>query len=566
MEISFNEFEQYIEDKILKRALSYFKNNKVNEPIETGVGEYEAVVEGTEDYIVKLVIKNDTIVEHVCTCPYDWGPFCKHVVAVIFYLQQDRLNLKKNKKIEKSAIPAVRKKRKTLADKVNEMLENTSHDDLKQFIRAKAEEDRGFRNQFLASFAQYNASESKSFYADQVKSILSSVSGEYGFIGYSSSGFIYSEINKLLESAQNKFDRGNYKSAIFISAAIMEEMVKAVNYGDDSSGCLSFGIESSFKLLEKIGTVQPDESIRKMLLEYCLKAYNNNIFGDWDWHLGCFHIASLLLKTEAEIESFFSLIDHSEVSEYSLEEMQEIRYNVLLKHKSASEATEYLEANLSNSKLRHIAIEDALKMELYEKAIRIASDGIKYDQKDRPGLIHEWNDWLLKIVTKQKNTEKIIEYARLLYIGNFRPKQDYYQILKENVVPEKWFSFVNKLAEDVKKSSSWDCDGLLAKIYINEEWWDRLLDYVRNNPNFSTIDAYREYLIGDCCDEIIELYAIVIKDYMENNMGRGHYQNICRYIRQMNKLNGRNQVNELLAYLRKKYPKRKALLEELNMI
>lgn len=566
MEISFNEFEQYIEDKILKRGLSYFKNNKVNQPIETGIGEYEATVEGTEDYTVKLVIKKDMILEHVCNCPYDMGPFCKHVVAVIFYLQQDQLNLKKNPLPKTSAIPTAKKKRKTLADKVIEMLENASHDDLKQFIRTKAEEDRGFRNLFLAYFAQYNTSELKSFYVSQVRSIVGSASDRYGFVSHSSSRYVYSEVNNLLESAQNQFDRGNYKSVFFICTAIMEEMVKAVNYGDDSSGYLSFGIDSSFDLLVRIGTIQLDEPIRKLLLDYCLKIYDNNTFGSWDWHLGCLNIASSLLKTEAEIERFFTLIDHSEVSEYSLEEMQEIRYNVLLKYKGVSQATEYLEAHISNSKLRCIAIEDALKTESYEKAIRIAADGIQYDKKDRPGLVIGWYDWLLKIAQKQNNTEKIVEYARFLFVENFRSTQDYYQILKENTATEKWFSFVNELTKDLKKSNSWDRGGLLAGIYIKEEWWDRLLVYVQNAPDFCTIDTYVEYLIGDYSDEIIDLYAVAVKKYMEDNIGRGHYQNICRYIRRMIKLGGRDNANELLAYLRKEYPKRKALLEELNMI
>ncbi|MBN2596578.1 MAG: hypothetical protein JXR82_07295 [Marinifilaceae bacterium] len=456
MEISFNEFEQYIDDKILKRGLSYFKNNKVNQPIETGIGEYEATVEGTEDYTVKLVIKNDMILEHVCNCPYDMGPFCKHVVAVIFYLQQDQLNLKRNPLTKASEIPAVKKKRKTLADKVIAMLENASHDDLKQFIQIKAEEDRGFRNQLLAYFAQYNTSESKSFYVNQVRSIVSSASDRYGFVSHSSSRDVYYEVNNLLESAQKQMDRGNYKSTFFICTAIMEEMVKAVNYGDDSSGYLSFGIDSSFDLLVRIGTLQQDESIRKLLLDYCLKTYENNTFGGWDWHLGCLNIASSLLKTEAEVESFFALTDHSEVSEYSLEEMQAIKYNVLLKCKGESQVAEYLEAHISNSKLRCIAIENALKTELYEKAIGIAMDGIKYDKKDRPGLVVEWYDWLLRIAQKQNDTEKIIEYARFLFMKNFRSTQDYYQILKENITPEKWFSFVNELAKDLKKSSRWD--------------------------------------------------------------------------------------------------------------
>lgn len=36
-------------------------------------------------------VSDNTIVEHLCNCPYDYGPVCKHLVAVIFYLEQDCL-------------------------------------------------------------------------------------------------------------------------------------------------------------------------------------------------------------------------------------------------------------------------------------------------------------------------------------------------------------------------------------------------------------------------------------------------------------------------------------------
>ena len=98
MQIPFNQFEQYISDTILKRGLSYFKNGRVQEPAEIRPGEYEAIVEGSVDYTVRLTIKKGIITGFVCDCPYDMGPVCKHVAAVILYLQQDELDLKTKKK------------------------------------------------------------------------------------------------------------------------------------------------------------------------------------------------------------------------------------------------------------------------------------------------------------------------------------------------------------------------------------------------------------------------------------------------------------------------------------
>ena len=63
MQIPINQFEQYIDETILKRGLSYFKKGYVSEPEEITAGVYEAIVAGTEDYTVELKIKNDIVVE-----------------------------------------------------------------------------------------------------------------------------------------------------------------------------------------------------------------------------------------------------------------------------------------------------------------------------------------------------------------------------------------------------------------------------------------------------------------------------------------------------------------------
>ena len=115
MQIPLNQFEQYIDETILKRGLQYFKNGHVHEPEEISPGEYEAIVEGTDDYTVQLTLKNGIVTEYVCDCPYDMGPVCKHVAAVIFYLQQDELELNKKTKRTKTNQASNPAKRKTIA-------------------------------------------------------------------------------------------------------------------------------------------------------------------------------------------------------------------------------------------------------------------------------------------------------------------------------------------------------------------------------------------------------------------------------------------------------------------
>lgn len=566
MQIPLTQFEQYIDETILKRGLRYFKNGQVHEPEEISPGVYEAIVEGTEDYTVQLTLKNGMITEYVCDCPYDFGPVCKHVAAVIFYLQQDELELGNKTKRAKTSQTSKPAKRKTVAEQVDELLEKATHDELKQFVREQVSQNAQFRNLFLSSFAQHNSNESKELYVKQVKSILKTASERDGFIDWSASRLVGKAVDNLLESARKQIESCNYKSAVFICTAVMEQMTEALQYADDSNGEIGGRIDAAYEMLYNIAQEQSSEEIRKLIIEYCFTSFDKQIYSGWDWHIGILRLAALLLKTEEETERIFKQIDKAQRSDYEIERAQNIKYEILLKTKGENAAKKYLEQNITNSKLRRVAIQKALEKRDFEKAASLAENGVSYDLKDRPGLAKEWYDWLLKIAQAQNDSEKIIEYARLLFIDNFRNEQDYYMIMKQQVKPEEWNAFVEAVIQDITTKKRWLDIGLIASIFIKEEWWNRLLELVKKSPDLNTIDRYEKHLSKNYSKEIIELYANGILNYMKNSMGRDHYQNACRYIRKIIKMGGRDKANGIISYLRAEYPKRKALMEELDKI
>lgn len=566
MQIPLTQFEQYIDETILKRGFQYFKKGHVHEPEEISPGVYEAIVEGSEDYTVQLTLKNGIITEHVCDCPYDFGPVCKHVAAVIFYLQQDELELNKKTKRAKTNQTSKPAKRKTVAEQVDELLEKATYEELKQFVREQASQNVSFRNLFLSSFAQHNSDESKELYVKQVKSILKTASDRDGYIDWSASRLVGNTIDNFLESARKQMDNRNYKSAVFICTAVMEQMTEALQYADDSNGDIGGRIDAAYEMLYNIAQEQSSEEIRKLIIEYCFTSFDKQIYSGWDWHIGILRLAALLLKTEEETERIFKQIDKAQRSDYEREEAQSIKYDILLKTKGENAAEKYLQQNITNSNLRREAIQKALGKRDFEKAASLAEDGVSYDLKDRPGLAKEWYDWLLKIAQAQNDSEKIIEYARWLFIDNFRNEQDYYKILKQQVKPEEWNEFVEALIQDITTKKRWPDTGLIASIFIKEEWWDRLLELVKKSPDLNTIDHYEKYLSKNYSKEIVELYANGILNYMKNSMGRDHYQNACSYIRKIIKMGGRDKANEIISYLRTEYPKRKALMEELDKV
>ena len=570
MEIPLSHFEEYIDEPILKRGLSYFKNGFVHEPEEIRPGDYEAVVEGSEDYTVKLSIRNRVITEHSCDCSYDMGPVCKHVAAVIFYLEQEKLGLTQNTKKGSSkkakASSSKPSKRKTLAQQVDDLLGKVTHDELILFVRNQAANDSLFRDSLLASFAQYNPNESKALYAKQVKTLIKVARGKYGFLDSSGAEYVSNELSSMLGLANHYIRKGNHKSAFFICTAIMDELISALEYADDMDGHLTDTIYDAFDTLATIAQEDPPEEVRKLIFKYCLTSFSKRSFSGWDWHLNFLHLAAYMLSTDSEMEELFKRIAAiPKSSEYEVKKAQEIQYDVLLKRKGESVAQKYLEQNIDNPSFRARAIQDALDQKDYEKATALANEGIEQDS-GYPGLVASWYDWLLKIAESQNDTERIILYARYLLLKSHNPKRDYYQILKEIVPTEEWTNLVEAIVQEAMERKPYYRTDLVASIFIREEWWSRLLDLVKKEYTLDQLAKYEKLLAQHFPSELADLYAERIIRYIENHAGRSHYRTACKYIRRMIKLGAREKADEVISQLRQTHYRKKALMEELDNV
>ncbi len=568
MKIPLTEFEQHIDETILKRGFQYFKKGLVNEPEEIAPGEYEAIVEGTEPYTVQLTIKNEVITEHVCSCPYDMGPVCKHVVAVIFYLLQNDLDLKvktpKNSGEEKKT-----QKKKTVAEQVDEMLEKVSHDDLKVYIKEQCAKDQSFRQLFFANFAYLVIPDSKELYAKQIKAVLKAASRS-GYIEYSEIQAVGGVVNEMVTRAEQLVESSNFRTAMYIACAAIEEMSKALEYVDDSSGEFSGAVESSVEILNTIAEKSLPEDLRKELLNYCANSFKAQTFKSYDWHFSMLSITILLVTTPEEIKFIHELIDSVKPSgkdwDWNYNQARKLKLELIRKTESAEKATIYLEQNINNSDFRKELIETAISKKDYHKAVSMAEDGIKQDDNDKPGLAADWRNYLLKVYVNLNDKENIIKLARHLFVNARRESNVYYTLLKKYVNDDEWEDFVNKLVLSITNKDRRVDYSSIAQLYIWEESWDRLFEIVRKNSSLQWLETYEKYLDKDYANEIADMYQKALLDYMVNNMGRDHYQTVCRYLRKMIKMGARDKSNYVIQQLKTLYPKRKALMEELQKV
>ena len=63
---------------------------------------YKAVVSGSEDYSVEIVIENGKVLSMVCDCPYaEDGNNCKHMAAVLYEIEGGEIERKLPKLLSK---------------------------------------------------------------------------------------------------------------------------------------------------------------------------------------------------------------------------------------------------------------------------------------------------------------------------------------------------------------------------------------------------------------------------------------------------------------------------------
>jgi len=570
MNIPLDQFEQIIDETILKRGLNYFRQGLVEEPEELSHGCFEAIVQGSEPYRVTVTVQDRKVTDYSCNCPYDMGPVCKHIVALLFALQEESLGiqkkLRKNTSSPLSAKKGSIKGRKTVREQVDEILTHLSSELQADFIREQCLRDPAFRRLFIAQFTRHLEGESKAVYAQQVRAILHSAKGRGGFIEWNRTASVGRAVNDLLGNAGKNLEKRNYQTALLISCAVLEEMVKALQFADDSDGDIGSNIEEAMEIIYQASTEKLPEDNRKWLFEYAVTAVKKRLFAGWDWDLDIMFLAGELAQGEKESSILLELIESVPFSEYQEERIQEIMSTILRKSGRTTEAEEFESSHFKNPAFREQAIKRAMDNGNLEKAKEIAQEGIQQDQKDKPGLADNWVDWLLKIALKRKDQKEVIARARYLLVQPNRDHSHYYKILKSQVDANEWSSFIDDLIKQLSDGGRWSDSHFLAWICIEEERWNTLLEVCGRHFTLQGVAEYEKYLANRYPEELAAIYTHGILELLERNTGRNHYQEGTRFIRRMKKLGTAAQADDLIKQLQQKYPLRRALMEELERI
>ncbi|OFZ58714.1 MAG: hypothetical protein A3D92_22035, partial [Bacteroidetes bacterium RIFCSPHIGHO2_02_FULL_44_7] len=537
------------------RGAEYFTNQAVHGLRQVKTNQWAASVDGTEPYNVRVILREDIVIDYSCSCPYDSGPVCKHIVAVLYELRARKYGEEKEESLDKivSGMP-----RKSLEAVVLEYA--GQEPDFADYISAK--------NTLKAPKSE------KEKFRRIIKDTVRAAMGRHGFIGYWQCSKAVEGAQMVLDKARALVSGEKYEDALPIYQCLLEEMVPLLQNADDSNGSIGGVIDQAFEGLSICARTAKDKSFKQKMLNTLFDEFENKRYDGWsDWKWSFLEMAAEMVDTSKDQERLFKKLEGSRrpskeendrLSEYDEETILEIKLRVLERCKSQDEAESFLKEHLRYPAMRRQAIERAFKRKDLNSVKALAAEGISLDkQRNFAGLVNEWVIWMLRTAEAEKNVPETKQYALRLFLD--ASDFDYYRRYKKCFAKSEWDAEVENIINLIKKSGKY-YEGTLGQVLIQEAKWDDLLRLVRQNATSHTLDAYQKYLSARFPKELTEIYEKVIVEELAPLVGRGSYQRLCQFLRQMKKLGAEDRIKTLTEELRAQYKNRPAMLEELQEV
>ncbi|MBI5931307.1 MAG: SWIM zinc finger family protein [Chloroflexi bacterium] len=563
MNLTFDNFKQIIPSQILSRGRDYLQKRQILDlSFDEEEWAWDAQVEGTDLYDVRIEHLSNGSLRCSCTCPYDMGEYCKHIAAVLYAVEEafpDQLSTKPRKK------PA---RRQTRHDKLRQRLEKTSREQLISILLELTQSDRELLNQLLIHLDSGNTKPMD--YRRVVKDALRVGRGDYGFLDYTGSNRAGRKLGELLNQADQWREAGEIDKAIGVYQAVIDETVPAISHADDSSGILGDCINMAVEGLTEAAAMQGEVG-RESLFTYCLERSRRKEFHGWDWGWDLLAIAEELVSTPSHRTLFTSALDDIQaniskpseggfMSDYDLEQIALFRLALIDRFEGEEASRQFLYANVQLDRIRMELIERCIKIGALEDAIRQIQEGIASSRQRRlPGLTNQYQALRLKLLQQKGDKAEVIDGTRALWLD--RGSEEDFELLHKTISASEWGTFADGLIKDIRRPEQ------LAWLYAHENRWSDLMSLVQTSQYSQwLLEAYREPLEVRFPAEVANLYEKIALTILVSASGRNHYRQGVTYLRRIKKLDQSGRVDEIVGRLRSQYPRRPALLDELSQL
>ena len=574
--IDLDNFESQVPGHIQSRGLDYHRRKAVLSLVESKAGLWEAIVAGSEEYEVSVFLSGRQVKHWNCDCPYDGGSVCKHIIAVLHALREELASLPKEEKASLSGI--------------EDVLRRHSQDELRDFIRHHASQDRAFGEQLLHYFARKDPKvDMEKIYRDKVQHLVGLIVGRRGFMDYESTYSFSIAMWPLLEEADNAFAAGSFLEAIAIALAVCEAAIGIIPDCDDSSANVSEILNAGIQVLQRLAdSAAVGKDLQQRLFDWLERQLEDGEwfdYGEFDDsllevaasigakldHDRYLRLMDLLLAT-SQADSYHEIYRKEQHTLRKIRFLQEIGRDQV--------AAQLIAANMHITALRLGMVEQSIGQEDFTRAKELIAEGINIAmEKEHAGTVRKWEEVLLRIAELEGDIPVKRFFAKRFALDRGLDSR-YYQIWKSSFPADEWEKVIEEHVQSVISMTDSEAAGRpgpakqrslfsrLSAIYIAESWWARLLQLMPQDADESVLQAVHPYLSGPYPQEMLAHYLRLLGKMGEQANNRKDYVQLASLMLKVKRdvKDSRVAIEELAVSLMQMFPRRPAMREELAVV
>lgn len=560
----------HIPPKIMDRARPYAKNGSVTllraVPFDKSTRYIAAVAGKGDNYRVSVEIGNDSneVIDHDCDCPFD-GDLCKHQAALLLVIANKETGSPDDEAADESL--ATKKKGKHAAAEV--LLDKISKEELLEFMKQSFERDPQLRKNFVATFSAKTAA-SKKDYKEIITAALQGLKGARSFRDRGAVVRSMEVIWKLLTQAEVTITTDPERT-LQISQAVLEKLVPALQYVDDSNGDVGGGIEQAVHLMYLVSETNQDEPLRSEWFEWLLKSAQHKDFQGWDCSWDFATLVALVATPDEErkvvaLATAMKQRDRDEntwIADYAAEKASKVLLAFIEKNKTKEETEAFILQNVHHDGIRRMALKHYLANKNFTSAIKLCREGIKLAvEKKLPGLVSQWYETLMEIFQSQGDQRGVVECATYLFYKSHADIR-LYRVLKKTTIDAEWPREKAALIRHLEKASD---AHLLATICVEEGDTVRLLEILKTTRHIPYLQEFGKHLPKEDKPALQQLYFDLLSEQLEWSANRDNYREVAGILKKMTKTFDKEAIANFVRDAKKKYPQRPALLEELSKV
>lgn len=559
---------QYLfQPHILERGMDYYENDAVGQLKKTASG-YRAVVKGTSNYQVDICMKDGSVEEMECDCPYaDGGSHCKHMAAVLFAIEDAM-----GEEEEESSHPLEdhRSGGNKLKKELEEAIGRIPEEELRALLMELAEQEEALQNRILTKYAEGISRRQMIRLKKELETISYRNSDRYGFVDWRHGSTYVRDMEQFLDvQVRNLIDKKYLMEAFELVNALF---VQVGNQDiDDSGGETGILADSCYQywkeILENCGEAErknmftwfEENQDAGLVVDYMEEYIQNFLYDE-------FHDQGLLQKKMAMLDEELGWGDEEGpvprsywAGRYGLSDVALKRLEIMAELGASPEEIQAWKTKCWTCPLiRDLQLKEDLEAGRLAQAVALLRESKELDQND-PRLAARHSEKLIRLY-QQLGMEQEYRAELIFQISAFRQGNlEFVNMLKNICEPEEWAAFREQILQDDHRRVP------RFAFLANEGMYQELLEEIISSNSVSAMDQYEKTLGKELPLQVRDFYADYLRKEADSASCRTHYHGLVNYLKKLRSYpDGKELAAQIAREWQNTYRRRPAMMDELR--